>query len=176
MDGKGGSHFGEGLGAPRWDKSVKTRIRGAESEDEEREERGGGETAGTDHLLPVLVIAWAHFSSTASPLLQELPGWEQPPSTSLDHREHSGMEQDEPQHLSSPSVMEGKEQAGFCRAELGKAASVPRLGPARAPSPTTCWDQEPPAEPHWSRGRKSCSEQPQMLHRTRQMPQSLTAF
>lgn len=34
----------------------------------------------------------------------------------------------------SPGAMGGKKGARFCRAELGKA-SVPRVGPARAPSP-----------------------------------------
>ena len=84
--GRWGPCFGEGLGSPGGNKSVKTRRRGVGREDEEREERGGGgggETDCADHLLRVLLIAWAQFSSAASALLQELPAmgagtWHQP--------------------------------------------------------------------------------------------------
>lgn len=71
----GGPAPGKGWEVLGGDKSAKTRIRGIGREDEEREERGGGsrETDCTDHLLRVLLIAWAHFSSSALALLQELP-------------------------------------------------------------------------------------------------------
>lgn len=73
----------------------------------------------------------------------------------------------------SPRAVQGDGRAAFCRAELGEQ----RL-PGMAPAPKQPRDlrQPTPAEPCWSRGRKSCSEQLQMLPITRQMPDPSQLF
>lgn len=59
--------------------------------------------------------------------------WEPVPSTSLAHRDPRG---GGGRMRPSPGAAGGRKEPGFAGLSWGKAASVPRMGPARVPSPT----------------------------------------